>query len=65
MEGHFLAGVLRPVFWLLVLIPLLAGVRWLVNRYLPRSFGGSKPVNDVGVAVAIIAAIIAAGLLVQ
>jgi hypothetical protein len=37
VESHFLAGILRPLFWLLVLIPLLAALRWALGKYLaPR-----------------------------
>jgi hypothetical protein len=34
VESHFLAGLLRPLFWLLVMLPALALVRWALNRYL-------------------------------
>ena len=37
VEVHFLAGVFRPLFWLLVMLPLLALIRWLTGKYLaPR-----------------------------
>jgi hypothetical protein len=36
-DPHFWAGVFRPFFWLLVMLPFLAGLRWVLNRYVrPR-----------------------------
>jgi hypothetical protein len=36
-DPHFWAGVFRPFFWLLVMLPLLAGLRWVLLRYVkPR-----------------------------
>ena len=70
MESHFLAGALRPLFWLAVMLPFLLALRWLLNRYLrPRlktsTWGVTqKPINDVGAAVAILVGIVIAGLLV-
>jgi hypothetical protein len=68
-DPHFWAGIAKPAFWLL-LLPFLVALRWVLNRYLrphikPAAWSHSQaPVNDVGAAVAIIAAIVIAGLLV-
>jgi hypothetical protein len=68
-DPHFWAGVFRPFFWLLVMLPFLAGLRWVLNRYIrprlsPGTWGASqKPVNDVWAAVLILCGIMAAGLL--
>jgi hypothetical protein len=36
-DPHFWAGVFRPFFWLLVMLPALAGLRWVLIRYVkPR-----------------------------
>ena len=70
MDNHFWAGVGRPIFWVLVMIPALAGLRWVLLRYLRPRLSSSawgftqKPVNDVVAAVAIIAGIVVAGLLI-
>lgn len=70
MESHYLAGLLRPLFWLLVMLPFLAGLRWLLLRYVRPHlkertwFITQKPVNDVHAAIAIVAGIVLAGLLI-
>ena len=70
METYFWAGLVKPFFWLLVLLPLLALLRWALNKYVRPNLKSSTwnytqaPVGDVGAAVAILAAIVAAGLLV-
>lgn len=70
MGTYFWAGLAKPVFWLLVLIPLLALLRWGLNKFVRPSLKSSTwdytqaPVGDVGAAVVILAAIVAAGLLV-
>ena len=33
VDSHFLAGVIRPFFWLLVMLPFLVLLRWLLGRY--------------------------------
>jgi hypothetical protein len=70
-DPHFWAGVLRPIFWVAVMIPLLLVLRLALNRYVrPRLTGGAwkriqAPVGDVGAAVAILVVIVLAGLLVS
>jgi hypothetical protein len=74
-DPHFLAGLLRPIFWLLVMLPLLALLRWALNRYVrprlkPSAWAVSQrpvKVNDNAlVAVVVVLALIAAlGLLNQ
>jgi hypothetical protein len=70
VEPHFFAGLLKPLFWLAVVIPALAGLRWALNRYVRPRLKASTwdltqaPVGDVGAALAILAAIIVGGLLV-
>lgn len=67
---YFLAGIAKPFFWVAVMIPFLAGLRWALNRFVrPRLKSASwdytqKPVGDVGAAVVILAGIVVAGLLV-
>lgn len=70
MNSYFLAGLIKPLFWLLVMLPFLALLRWLLNRYLrPRLKDRTwmqlqAPIGDVRAAVAILMAMVVGGFLV-